>query len=262
MAPNPIPRDPQSQAAGAGSAFDTFVKIHIAGDFRDKIIKGLFNEESKEEFRKTTDFKKTLFDLTVEEQNRKLSWPAGQILCKKYVNSNIFKSTQFSDIEITRKIFLDQEVPVFCKIDARVNDSPFDWKVKGFYSATGASPAKGYIKIEDLNTGEVKGPHKTYHPCIKMSEIDSNWAMQLATYGWALGRSHFSPFKAHIHALIIRPSSLRLASYTAWIDVDLQAKLWFAYKKAWRDIYDGTFVNSLAQDRFVVESLVRNEKWY
>lgn len=270
MAPNRIEKEPQSPAGGAGSAFDVLIKTALAERLdnlavvKQRILDDLYNPEDKNKYR-DVPFKEMFYEISVEEQNRELVRSTAEKLCALYKSSVFYKDTPFTDIEIHRHFnVLNSGVPIFMKLDAVVNYGsyePFDWKVQGYGSASGASPKPGYKMIQD-ESGNLLGCHKDYRTDISIHSIDERWGDQLTTYGWGLGHPPLTPFKVYVDALIIRPTGVRIARYEGWVTLEAQKNLLRRYEHAWAMIKSGEFLKTLCSERKIVEQLASEERWY
>lgn len=276
MAPDPWPKDPQNIAAAVGSSFDVMIKNYLINkkpgvldSFPEKeevfkrLLDGCYDEQDRNKYSEMNFFD-AFFEMSVEEQHRNEAKGAGLKICRFYVEILPMLKTQFADVEIHRNFTLfNQFVPLFMKLDANVKDRniliPHDWKVMGYSSQASPKPGYAYIVGED---GVLKPPHAKYREDIPFDEIDVDWASQLATYGWGMGKVPGMPFMAQIHAIVLRETGMRIAVYYGEITAEFQKQLIARYKKAWDSINDGSFVRSLGPDRCLVEATAMNERWY
>ena len=273
LAPNPFPRDPQGPAAGVGSAFDSYVKHQLAkelgmeGIVYDRLIAETFGD--KETLRKLP-LLKALLHSSIEGHNMEEAVGQGRDLAQKYFR--YAEKLNFTNLEICSKFYVEG-VPVYMKGDAEVKDKmtglsvPLDWKVMGYGSKSGVSPAAGYMKL--YQDAKVPVSHKNYREDITMEEINPKWATQLAVYGWQsvcggrlVKREEFINFPAYIDALIIRPTGVRVARYRGWITQDFQLRLLGRIHNAWNSLHDSSFVQSLGNHRLLVELLSETENWW
>ena len=286
MAPDPIPYDPQGPAAAVGSAFDAYIKmVWLQEAFglnsevylkhlevvRQRLFEGMYSDEQKNKYR-TEMTHDVMFLSSVEEQHRDEAARQGRELCKIY-KSNVNTLKYLRDIEIHRRfVLLPESVPLFMKLDATCIDFlnekpnpdkvyPFDWKVMGYGSNSGVSPKKGYALLFD--NGVLKPGHKDYVYDIPAEQVDSKWAIQLATYGWGLGHPIGEPFPAYIDAIIIRPNKIRVARYRMLISKEFQLDLKDRYVRAWKAIKSGSFIKSLnTTERNLVYMNAQQENWW
>lgn len=204
------PRLPQMNYMAVGSAFDAYVKSKLY-----YTVHGNYGPNGEYE-------KDKIFEDQVEPQNRDWGRRAGQYVYDSYVRSGALADLLLelnTSITEPRFEFSVQgvikttlgDVPLLGKPDISfVNDSDakiiYDWKVNGFCSSRSVSPVKGYAKVRDCwlpNQNKVKASrnncvaHPMYQPSVylgvkcngfwKMEDVEDEWAMQLATYGWLLG---------------------------------------------------------------------------
>lgn len=267
LADEKLPRDPQSLAAAAGTMFDINVKQYL-------ILKEKLNKYNKTISAVITIknrlvnfpwYQKEKESLTLEEllmeslepQNRVDEiFDIGKRLFNAYINSELFKKTQFHDVE-NRNIFelkvklrgIEHKVPIYSILDCVLSYNnftadtnilyPMDLKVSGYSS--GASPKKGYCNSYD-ESGNSLGAHKDYIEGIAFDTIDEQWAMQGCTYGWSIGRELFKPFPFSIHALFIGipkqdgSRSIKICEYNGIITEEFQKLIALKYIQAWNTI--------------------------
>lgn len=272
-------RDPQGLAAGMGSSFDAQIKVMLCnmrnidlGLIHQRVKDSCYNEEERKAI-EGMSAKDCMYHLSVEPHNRELVRMDGMQLAMQYMQSNTCINTNFVDFE--RHVWFDLwysgvKIPLFMKLDAVVSDLsgqtqgvPLDWKVTGYGSANGASPAQGYENIESLDTYAFGGHHDAYYTNIPMDLIDVKWASQLATYGWGIGWEIGKPFTSVIHCLCWRKTGWRVARFYGIITSEFQHRLASRYVMAWKAIHSGAFVRGLAaKDPDVACMLARAESWY
>lgn len=271
---SPDEREPQGKPAAVGSAFDYFIKIHLAKkmnkleDLRNTLMKGLYSDEQKLLYqgRSVQDM---LWQMNVEPELRAEAAGAGKLLFDEYNKAMSLLSSglscwedRYSDIEIHREYNLrwkGMSIPLFGKGDACTKSlAPLDWKVKGYGSD--ASPTKGYYNI--WKDGAWKGPHKDYCKDITMDFIDKNYASQLCTYGWMLGILPGTTFSAEIEQIIIRGSSVKIALYRGVITRQFQFELAERYAQAWTSLRNGKFLERVPCDIDMLRILANREGWF
>src|SRR3990167_884900 len=151
LADHAAPRLPQEQPAAVGSAFDAYVKAQLNWHLYGRAMARQFEFPA-------------IFESQVEPQNRDFALKAGKHVFKAYklcgAYDDLLKQLQQS-VEPTRFEFkvdgLIRGVPFTGKPDCRfVLDlwqgripCIYDWKVRGYCSKYGASPAKGYAVCLD-----------------------------------------------------------------------------------------------------------------
>jgi hypothetical protein len=274
MSPVPWPKEPQGLAAAAGSSFDAQIKVEICKNLGitdivyERVLKGLYDKEQREHYLTSgTPFATMIFESSVEPTHRGVVLTAGDKIKRMYASSRIYKDTQFVDVELHHTFtLLSSGTPLFMKLDGVINLDdeqrvPLDWKVQGFASTTGASPKPGYKWIQGED-GMVKGPHEKYSKNMSFHDIDAKWGDQLCTYGWGLGKPPLTPFRVVIHALVVRPTGVRIAVYEGWITVERQRDLMRRYEMAWYMLKSGEFVKRLCSESKLVEFLAMGENWW
>jgi len=132
-----VPRFPQTQAMAAGSAFDSYCKAHLLGDV------GKYD---------------SLFEQTVEEQNREWAYPVGRKIFEQYVESGALRNLE-SDmvpgscepLESVEKVI--KGVTLMGKPDLLYESKRWgekvvvDWKCNGYCSKNSVSPTPGFVDI-------------------------------------------------------------------------------------------------------------------
>lgn len=258
-----FPRERQSTAAGVGTQFDYLIKKRIIEDPKFKYIDGY--DGSFESSKKKID--KLKEQVTCEDEL--LARKGGQLALDFYRDTE-YMDNNFHRIELNLQKEIEG-VPILGLPDATVLykdeddfewEVPFDWKVSGFTSKTGASPKKGYKRLWD--GGRLKGSHKAYHKEITFDEIDSSWATQLTTYGFLLGIPIGFSYKAYIDMLCYRNGSFRIAKYEAWITSQMQRRILNNYKQIWKELKDGSYINRLVDkyDINFVWTATGDERWF
>jgi hypothetical protein len=270
MMDDPKKRDPQTMQMAVGSSFDYFVKKYIAEkkgiDLKDKLLKGMFSEEDREKYKDDTG-EQILWKQNVEPQNRKEAAPAGLYLFTQYLEAGLLKDPAFfRDVEIRRNFtLLNYNVPLFGILDAEYyvkhDDAiPFDWKISGYGSDSGASPKKFYVN--SWSEGKELGPHKEYVKDVPFHHIDEGWATQGCTYGWMMGKPVGIPFEFMIDMFAIRPKSVKVARYLGVITKEFQESVALRYFKAWEEVKTGSIFKRVGCTRLWMEILAANERWY
>ena len=283
-------REPQSPPSAVGSAFDFFIKIHLAKhmssrlnvkgnvlkmeDLRNVLMRGMHSSEQKALYQGKS-VNDILWQTNVQPHMRTEAAGAGKLLFDEYNNAMPEDwEYRYDDIEIHSNYDLHWKginIPLLGKADAsvklpsiwkdRVNTKsvPLDWKVKGYGSQ--ASPTKGYFDIWDKGEWKHK-PHKDYYCNIPMDSIDVNYATQLCTYGWMLGISPGTPFPAYIEQIVIRNNSIRVALYEGIITREFQLNLAERYYQAWTKLRSGRFLQDIPCDVDLVKIIASSEGWW
>lgn len=256
-------RDPQTEPMSVGSAFDAHVKSYL--------VEKLFGKaEGKYELT-------TLFEAQVEPVNRDFALKAGKHCFDVYKKSGALSDLM---IELNKSVgeprfefsvqgaiggeregkFRNIGVPLLGKPDVFFINSQgahciFDWKVNGYCSQSGASPAKGYIGLRNEEGGN-KGHHKDAQPMIfngiiiNMSDflesINTDWATQLAIYAWLIGEDIGAEFVVGIDQLACRRGEIRIAQHRYKVSSDFQNQLFERLVIAWSIINSEHFFRDMS----------------
>lgn len=228
---DPLPREPQGIGASIGSAFDYYIK--------EDLFKTKFPE------------KKDLLPLLQKsvETNKELAWSTAKNIISIY-KELAYERDRFADVELRRTIVL-KGIPITGYLDAsykcglpNIPQVPFDWKVMGAGSNSGASPKKGFKSL--IDGFNIKPPHKNWYEKIKIDEIDEAWAVQACTYGWLLDIPFGEEFPVYFDAIIVRPKGIRIAKYKALVDRRLQEQVYNKYYETWESLHNGVYLSRLA----------------
>lgn len=248
---NPPVRFPQTQPMSVGSAFDAYVKADIN-------IK-LFGNKKDPKF----EFN-TLFEAQVEPHNRDTARKDGKIVFDAYVATGSLADLMLELESAVGTPKLESEV--FGIVDGQregmestIGGVPFlgkpdvffinklgahvilDWKVNGFYSQWGASPAQGFVKIREL--GKQPKPHKDCQLSLfngvminiaqPLNLSMPEWADQVSIYSWICGEQVGSQFIAAIDQVVCRNGNFRFAQHRSLVAADHQWQLFEQAKKIW-----------------------------
>jgi len=255
LSDHPLPREPQTQAMSIGSAFDAYVKSYL-----HEVIYGK-NADPRFEF-------ETIFESQVEAHNRDWALDHGKYAYDCYVRSGALADLLLElqeasedpifEIEIrgivdgvregiTREV---EGMVLLGKPDVYFKNKENhavirDWKVNGWCSKSAKSPEKGFVK---LRHGDGITPHDKHHKdavLVKyrgatvnmaqpLDEVNSDWAEQVAIYGWLLGEKVGSGFLTGIDQLVCKPNPggypiVRIAEHRSVVSPDFQ---WRLYQRA------------------------------
>lgn len=234
------PRQPQTQAAAAGAAFDAYVKSAIGG----------------------FDFKE-LFEKQVEEHNREWAHAVGAHLFDCYERSDALN--ELGDLIGDNKARFEFSiegtvggVPLLGKPDCEFTRGEasvvLDWKVNGAASKSAVSPYKNYLQCDGkrhkgCDAIDYKGV--TIHSgCL--SEASSDWADQLSIYAWLLGHDVGEDFIAAVDQLVCKPTDtfpvVRVAQHRTRISGDYQRKVLTRLQTAWEAISTGHVFMDLSRE--------------
>jgi hypothetical protein len=255
-------REPQTVPMSVGSAFDAYAKSHLHKLYvNDNDPKFAFD---------------TLFEAQVEPQNRDRAKIDGKTVFDAYIASGAlqdlilklngcvgkprFEFTLEGIVNGTRpsKTKVLGGVPLLGKPDLEFTtykgvDIIADWKVNGFYSKNGVSPTKGYTRLYpsyDRHKDCMPVLYKdiTINGLLNMESCDADWAAQLATYAWLLGKPVGSNFVAMIHQLVCRPTGIRTAELMMHIGEDFQHNLLEEYQECWYRVQDGLIFDKMTAE--------------
>lgn len=213
------PRMAQTKPMSVGSAFDAFAKSFIY----EKIF-GDGNQMFE---------CRTLFEAQVEKQNWDSAWKAGKNVFDQYKASGALRDLmkllrKATDIKMETRCEGELfGVPFlgFPDLQFKLNNRQIiiDWKVNGFYSKSGASPKKGFIKCTDgfeaTKQSRRNGlPHKDatlfdidgmeINISQNFEACDSKWAFQTLLYCWLNGVAYEDNPIIGIDQLVCRPGGL------------------------------------------------------
>lgn len=245
------PRFPQTQPMSIGSAFDAYCK----SDLNQK----LFGNKRNPKF----DFD-ALFTAQVEPQNRDWAKKHGKIVYDLYVESGSFADLLVELEGALRPPKLETEiygiiqgsregitsiiggVPFLGKMDIHFISKAgasviLDWKVNGYLSLNGVSPAPGYVKLREKGKSSKSHPDCQfgYHKNVliniakKLNQVNGDWADQLCIYAWLCGEEIGSQFIAAIDQVVCRPNNIRFAQHRSLIDSDYQFRTFAEAQRIW-----------------------------
>lgn len=264
------PKFPQTEPMAAGSAFDAYVKAHLHGT--------LFGKGHKDSSKYELD---AIFCAEVEAHNRDWAKPVGQYIFEAYQESGALADLMLElqqSIDEPRFEFdlkgevrgsrepaegMIQGVTLMGKPDLRFINAEgahviYDWKVNGYCGRYNTSPKPGYVQLRDGSKGfwERLGQHKNafvqqYRGMMintgdYLERIDSDWARQLATYGWLLGEQVGAEIITGIDQIACNGANpdlegrprLRIASHRMRVSQDFQYQALAGYQYLWSIIQD------------------------
>jgi hypothetical protein len=250
-----------------GSAFDAFVKSALS----DHIF-GI-NAKPQYEF-------EALFESQVDEGMRDVAYGDGARCFQAYVFCGAFDDlVRLMDGAIEEPQFemkveeTVEGIPMIGYADLRfVHKSGLhfihDWKIKGYCSIHGASPAPGYALCRDgfsadKQTRSHMTAHKRYTP-MHMNGLEINtewmencykpWATQLSMYGWMLGE----PVGAENVVITVdeivskylgdSPPQLRIAQHRSRASKQFQNDWLAAIKFCWEAISSGHIFTDMTKE--------------
>jgi len=220
------PRPPQLKVMAIGSAVDARIKSFLGGFDLVEI-----------------------FEEQVELQNREWAWDRSAWLFEGYKSSGALSELMLDlersvmepayEFDAIGKI---EGIPIFGKPDMFFVTEDghrviVDYKVNGYCSKNGVSPAPGYIKAREAD-GSYKrypGAEYSYYGSYEVSDygLPDDWAMQLTTYNWMLGGEVGDGFIAQIEQFACRPSGVRYVTHRTLVLEDYQEELIERYRTVW-----------------------------
>ena len=225
LAGHTYPEAERSYPASVGTAFDAFVKDYIA---KKRNIKNI----------PTLDLSRLLTGLSKE------SIEHGKIIAKAYIESGwIQQFLDVKDIRLEQEVFKNHGgIPILGRIDAIINDVPFDWKVRGTSLTSNYTtyPTKGYGERYEYDLEKLKGQKVIYLSNqkvpqeIPLEQRNEEWGIQLLFYNWLI-RS--TPYKFQIHEIVQQSSGKAGGGELIFVNHEYVISLEFSYRiKAELDI--------------------------
>lgn len=264
-----LTREKQGPPAAIGSAFDARVKNRLAADLQ--IVDDSLEFE-------------LLFELQVEQQNRDLAREDSKLAFDAYVNSGAYASllAELSRSETTPQFESEVSgvidgVPLLGKPDCRytLNGTVviLDWKVRSFYSKSGASPTQGFRLCRDGFTDKPTRSHgtthKKYQPTVvcgmtihsgSLHEFSGAYADQLSIYSWVLGEPIGSDFIAAIDELVCSPGPrIRVAELRSRVSEEHQRSLLERIKICWETLTSGHIFRDLTPEKSLEKQRMLDE---
>ena len=276
LADNRPPREPQTTAMAAGSAFDAYCKSFI--HYR---LFGNYGPDNRYE-------PDAIFEAQVEPHVRDWARVNGRRLFDLYKKSGALSDLMLelnTSVNAPRFEFDIQDtiqgntgsVPLLGKPDIFfINDQGcrilLDWKVNGYCNHNKmTSPEQGYVMCRDSwlpserkSSPRNRLPHKDCSPTmfrgikinsrIMMEKVNNDWANQTTTYAWLLGEEIGSDgLVVGIEQLCGVPHNhpdtqlVRVASHRCRVSNDFQINLHQRYVHAWELIKSGNIFPELGQ---------------
>ena len=245
------PRFPQTQPMSIGSSFDAYCK----SDLNRK----LFGNNRNPKF----DFE-ALFEAQVEQHNRDWARIHGKIVYDLYVESGSFNDLLFELEGALGTPRLEADVYGVVQgsregVTSNIGGIPFlgkpdiyfinkhgasvilDWKVNGYLSKSGVSPAPGYVKLKEKGKPTKQHPdcQLGYHKGVMVNiaagleTINGEWADQLSIYAWLCGETIGAKFIAAIDQVVCRPANIRFAQHRSLISDTYQYNTFAEAQRVW-----------------------------
>lgn len=270
VSPVKPPKLLQTAPMSVGSAFDAYVKAYLH--------EAIYGKNHSESAKYSTE---ALLKAQVEPQNMEWARDAGKYCFQQYKDSGALAdlmlelSSAVDDprfefevkgvIEGTREGVSGKKmgVPLLGKPDLRYVNSEgahviHDWKVNGFCGKSNTSPMAGYIQCRD-QTGYKTGAHKdaflqqykglTINTGAYLETYNTDWATQLATYGWLLGEPIGKEFVVGVDQLACNGSKrspsghpvIRIAHHRIRISEKFQYEAMARFQILWGILTDEPF---------------------
>lgn len=253
-----------------GSAFDAYAKAYL----HDRIYGKNHKESAKYDL-------KSIFEAQVESQHRDAMFPIGAYIFKCYKDSGALADLMLElqtcvdeprfEFEVRGTVDGVREgasakrlgIPLLGKPDLKFINAQgasvvYDWKCNGYYSK--ASPLKGYIQCRDQSGPhwERKGAHKDAHLILQkgiwlnaacyLEECSSDWATQIAMYGWLLGDAVGVENIVGVDQLVFNSEKMqgefphmRVASHRSRVSSEFQYGIITRLTRLWNIITDKPF---------------------
>lgn len=260
------PRIPQNAAMSVGSSFDSYVKARLHTD--------IFGEEETK--RKGYDFE-TLFEKSVEAQNRDFALKAGADSYRQYIASGAYGKLLLAanqGSEVRFEYTLDgRSEPMKAPSTAKVETTPvviygkpdmsfrtkggvfimLDWKVNGYCSKSGHSPAQGYILKH--GTGAMhKDAHPAYHGDVEhnlynnVETVKPDWGRQLCAYSWLNGAEVGSEYIVQVEQLAFRNGTATVVTHRCMLSQEFQHATFDQFQHLWDIVKSGWFFRDLPRE--------------
>lgn len=273
------PREPQTPPMAIGSAFDAHVKSYLHSAIYGKGYDPAFELQ-------------TLFEAQVEAHIRDTIRPHGEYAFKVYEQSGALKdllaelmqaskAPQF-EVEIsgivqntvtnqaTNMVLLGKPDVYYTNKDG--NSVILDWKVNGWFAKQAKSPAKGYLRLRN-SLGNSGDSHKDCVPILHngmvingnlgLEDVDEDWAIQVAIYGWILGEPIGGDFISCIDQLVCKPTAgypeVRIAEHRCKIGPEFQAVTFCKAMHVWDICQNGHVFRNLSPEDSAQKCAVLDE---
>lgn len=210
-----LDREPQTLPMSLGSAFDSMVK----GELYEILLgqKGMFEQ---------------LFEASVEKHNRDQILPTAKLVYEEYKRLGGVANIA-ADLRNATEIHMEVSVKGMSNIGVQLNGKPdlwyigrdgktiviHDWKVNGYFSASGTSPKPGYTRTYG-GSGRINNAISQSHPALTRAvsteyfeTVGQDWAVQECMYSWMLGCEDINNVICSIDQLTFRNGTQRVTSY-------------------------------------------------
>lgn len=264
------PKMSQTQPMSVGSAFDAFIKNHLA----EKLV-GSVEDRFKLE---------TILESQVEEPNRTWAPDKGAFIFEQYkalgaladLMLELEKALDVPRMEFKVEGRVAHEsvvggIPLLGKPDLHFmlrsqRHCVYDFKVNGFCGKSATSPKAGYMKCRG-GSRDSGGPHKnavlmdidgiTVNIADYLESFAEDWAEQLAIYAWLLGEPVGGDFIVGIEQIVSQGAKtavdglprLRVASHRSRISKPFQEGLFKKIARCWEIIESGWIFDDLTREQ-------------
>lgn len=231
------PHEPQGYPAAVGSAFDAFVKGHLA---TEALSRGVDTGCP------------TAIELVAQHVNIE---PVGEWERAVKHGFQIFEAyRELGECDRLKVIGLEEahgkdepcyvpgtDVPILGYLDCLLEGNRvLDWKVKGSGSPGSASPTPGYSRLVDTDVPGIKHHPRCSEP---FEEISYKWAVQLSVYTWMV-RGRIEKARGVIHELVVgKDGRLRVAEFDGILSRDFQLGLREQFVDLWTAVQNGTVID-------------------
>jgi len=260
------PKVPQTQPMSVGSAFDAFVKSYLH--------QNLFGKGKDPRFDLIA-----LFEAQVEQRNRDFAYGAGKHCFEVYQKCGALSDLMIhlssavgeprfelevrgvingyrEGVTMTREGVVLLGKPDVFFINAHGAHVVIDWKVSGYCSDYGASPLPGYVSIR--NDPKQNDQHRDACPMMMngimvniatyLEYYRSDWATQLAIYGWLCGEEIGHEFIVGIDQLACRHGSIRVAQHRTRVSAAYQWKVFARAQQIWEIVHSNHIFRDLSPE--------------
>ncbi len=242
-----LENEPQTQPMSIGSSFDAYAKSYLHERLFGK------GNDARFEFQ-------AIFEAQVEPHNRDWALMHGKYVFNQYLKSGALndlyvelsqaQGTPRFEFEVKGVVNGDREsmvavvnnVVLLGKPDVFYHNKEgfpviLDWKVNGYCAKSPTSPKPGYIRLRHCDGTVPKSvAHKDavigllhgarINTAKYLEGVDSDWAGQLAVYGWLCGQEVGTPFLTGIDQLVCKPTGgfpeIRVAEHRTQVSKEYQ----------------------------------------
>lgn len=207
-----LPRTDSGKSAALGIMFDAFVKDNIYRRFNyphkpsmklEIVAKNLKCEDKDEVIKDAREVAKQYISIGMLER-----------MLPDKIDQELYK--------------IKDGIPLLGILDGIVNNIPFDWKTRGFYSKWPASPTPGYFYRIDSNRHE-----PTPGEFINLDRSHYDWAIQFQFYNWILGNQYPQYI---LHEICKQKKDLVFTEHKGTLSKEFEDDLWKEVQEFWGKI--------------------------